>query len=93
VKAGGTALPEQFLRRRSDLNPEPLFESRLLSKAATRIRRADLPGSPLTRKLATSSEQRLRDDVAAAVGTRYVASSGETMRMTGLDLGALGWQL
>jgi Sulfotransferase family len=87
------ARPLNRFRRRSDLNPEPLLESRLLSKAAARIRRADLLRSPVTRKLATRNEQRLRDDVAAAVGTRYVASNGETMRMTGIDLGALGWQV
>jgi Sulfotransferase family len=87
------ARPLNRFRRRSDLNPEPLFESRLLSKAGTRIRRADLLASPATRKLARGSEQRLRDYVAAAVGTRYVPSNGETMRMTGLDLGALGWQV
>jgi hypothetical protein len=26
------------------------------------------------------------------VSTRYVAGNGETMRMTGIDPGALGWQ-
>jgi Sulfotransferase family len=87
------ARPLNRFRGRSDLNPEPLLESRVLSKAATRIRRADLLASPATRKLAIRSEERLRDDVAEAVGTRYVASNGETMRMTGLDLGALGWQV
>jgi hypothetical protein len=87
------ARPLNRFRRRSDLNPEPLFESRLLSKAARRIRRAELLGPRVTRKLATRSEERLREDVAAAVGTRYVATNGETMRMTGLDLGALGWQV
>jgi hypothetical protein len=87
------ARPLNRFRRRSGLNQEPLLESRLLSRAAARIRRADLLGSAVTRRLATRSEQRLREDVAAAIGTRYVAGNGETMRMTGLDLGALGWQV
>jgi hypothetical protein len=87
------ARPLNRFRRRSDLNLEPLFESQLLAKAAKRVRRADLLASPATRKLAARSEQRLRDHVATAIGTRYVAGNGETMRMTGLDLGALGWQV
>jgi hypothetical protein len=87
------ARPLNRFRRRSDLNLEPLFESRLLSKAGTRIRRADLVASPATRRAAARSEERLREAVAAAVGTRYVASNGETMRMTGLALGAFGWQV
>ena len=81
------------LRRRSDLNLEPLFESQLLSTVGTWIRGADLLGSSLTRRPAALSEARLRETVAAAVGSRYVAGNGETMRMTGLDLGALGWQV
>jgi hypothetical protein len=87
------ARPLNRFRRRSDLNPQPLFESRLLSRAGGRIRRADLVASPVTRTAAMRSEQRLRDAVAAAVGTRYVAANRETMGMTGLDLGALGWQV
>jgi hypothetical protein len=85
------ARPLNRFRRRSDLNPEPLFESRLLSSAGRRIRRADLLGAPLTRPVAARSEQRLREAVTAAVGERYVASNEETVRMTGLDLGAYGW--
>jgi len=91
--AVGVARPLNRFRRRSDLNLEPLFESRLLSRAGTRIRRADLLGSPVTRRAALRGETRLRETVAAAVGNRYVPSNGETMRMTGLDLGALGWQV
>ena len=91
--AVGVARPLNRFRHRSDLNLEPLFESRLLSRTGTRIRRADLLGSPLTRRAAVRSETRLRETVAAAVGNRYVASNGDTMRMTGLDLGAFGWQV
>jgi hypothetical protein len=91
--AVGLARPLNRFRQRSDLNLEPLLESRLLSRTGTRIRRADLLGSPVTRRAAARSETRLREAVAAAVGTRYVAGNGETVRMTGLDLGALGWQV
>jgi sulfotransferase family protein len=91
--AVGVARPLNRFRHRSDLNLEPLFESRLLSRTGTRIRRADLLGSPLTRRAAVRSETRLRETVAAAVGNRYVASNGDTIRMTGLDLGAFGWQV
>jgi Sulfotransferase family len=89
----GIARPLNRFRRRSDLNPQPLWESQLLARAGRRIRRADLLGSPLTHRLAAQAEQRLKDAVAAAVGERYVASNQETVRMTGLDLGAFGWQV
>ncbi|HZT45237.1 MAG TPA: sulfotransferase domain-containing protein [Gaiellaceae bacterium] len=87
------ARPLNRFRRSSDLNPAPLLESSLLTKAGRRIRRADLVGSRVTRGIAVQAERRLKDAVAAAVGDRYVASNNETVRMTGLDLGALGWRV
>ncbi len=89
----GIARPLNRFRRRSDLNREPLWESRLLSDIGGRIRRADLLGSRLTRDAAMRAEQRLREAVAAAVGDRYAASNRETMDMTGLDLRGYGWQV
>jgi len=87
------ARPLNRFRRGSDLNPAPLFESKVLTRAGRRVRRADLLGSPLTRRAAEQAEQRLKDAVAAEVGDRYVASNNETVRMTGLDLRALGWRV
>jgi hypothetical protein len=78
---------------RSDLNPAPLFESKLLFGLAKRVRRRDLLNAPLTRALATRSEERLRRIVHEAVGKRYVASNQATAELVDGDLAAHGWML
>jgi hypothetical protein len=78
--------------RRSDLNPTPLVESKLLSTLAKRVRRTDVR-SPVTRALAARSEERLRNIVREAIGDRYVESNRATAEMIGVDLAAYGWML
>jgi hypothetical protein len=78
---------------RSDLNPAPLFESKLLFGLAKRVRKTDLLNSPPTRALAARSEERLRRIVHEEVGKRYVASNQATAELVEGDLAAYGWML
>jgi hypothetical protein len=85
--------PLNVFGRRSDLNPEPIVESKLLCSLAKQIRRFDPSTVPVLRERAARSEAHLRDVVEAAVGDRYVESNRATAELTGLDLGAYGWML
>jgi len=83
--------PLNMFGRRSDLNPAPIFESRLLFSLAKQIRRLDPSTVPMLRERAERSEAELRRVVEEAVGDRYVESNRATAELTGLDLAAYGW--
>ena len=78
--------------QRTDLNPSPLFHSRVVSRTARRLRTSPR-GVPGGRRLAERKEAELRRAVDEAVGDRYVASNRRTAELTGLDLAAYGWML
>jgi hypothetical protein len=75
----------------TDLNPQPLPGPTKLMELPKEMRRWELWDRPSLQKLAERSERRLRDQVAKAVGDRYVASNRRTEELTGLDLGSYGW--
>jgi len=70
------------LGRRSELNPSPPLPgavAALVPKALLRPRDRD------------AAESRLRETVERAVGDRYRESNRRLAKLTGLDLGELGW--
>ena len=81
------------LTPRTELNPAPLVESRLLGRLSEELEKSDLIGSRLPRRLTEQAEERLRKAVAEAVGDRYAAGNARTAELTGLDLAALGWRV
>jgi len=91
--AAAATRPLNRLGPRSDLNPAPLFESRVVFGLAKALRGSDLPSAPPLRPLAARSERRLRRAVEEAVGERYVESNRATRELTGLDLAAYGWMV
>ena len=76
-----------------DLNPAPIFESKLLFSLAKQIRRLDPSAVPMLRERAGRSEARLRHVVEEAVGNRYVDSNRATAELAGVDLAEYGWML
>ncbi len=85
--------PLNLFGRRSDLNPEPIVESKLVFSLAKQIRRLDPSKVPVLRERAARSEAELRRVVEEAVGDRYVPSNRETAELAGLDLASYGWML
>jgi sulfotransferase family protein len=85
--------PLNMFGRRSDLNPAPVFQSKLLFSLAKQIRRLDPATVPVLRDRAERSEADLRRVVADAVGDRYVESNRATAELTGIDLSAFGWMI
>jgi hypothetical protein len=78
------------LAMRSELNPAPLFTSRLAKRMTRSI--TSLPiHRLLPKRLAASSEESLRRAAAQLVGDRYRESNRETAELTGIDLDAYGW--
>jgi hypothetical protein len=75
--------------RRTEVDPAPLFRSRLLAKAARRAERARF----VPRRLDARNEARLRQVVAEAIGDRFVQSNRATAELTGIDLAAYGWMV
>ena len=65
---------------RTELNPAPLVQSRLLEHLCDDMEKGDLLGSRLPRLLAERTEGRLREAVANAVGDRYAAEQREDRR-------------
>ena len=85
--------PLNLFGRRSDLNPEPIFRSKLLFSLARQVRRLDPARVPFLRERAAESEAALRRIVEERVGDRYVESNRATAELTGLDLASYGWML
>jgi len=83
--------PLNLFGPRSDLNPAPVFQSRLLFSLAKQIRRLDPSTMPALRERAAHSESELRRIVDEDVGDRYVESNRTTAELTGIDLAAFGW--
>jgi len=79
---------------RSDLNPEPLFESSPLAALRKHLRhKHTILTSPRLDALAARREEQLKARVSELVGDRYAASNRRTAELTGLDLAAHGWTL
>jgi hypothetical protein len=85
--------PLNLFGRRSDLNPAPLFQSKLLFSLAKQIRRLDPSTVPVLRERAERTEADLRRVVEDTVGDRYVESNRTTAELTGIDLAAFGWMV
>jgi hypothetical protein len=91
--AVGLSRPLNLFGPRSDLNPQPIVESKALFSLARQIRRLDPAKLPLLRERAARGEIELRRAVEEAVGDRYVESNRATAELTGLDLSSYGWML
>jgi Sulfotransferase family len=85
--------PLNLFGGRSDLNPEPILQSKLLFSLAKQIRRLDPSTVPVLRERAARSEAELRRVVEEAVGDRYVESNRATAELSGIDLAAQGWMV
>ena len=83
--------PLNLFGKRSDLNPEPIVESKLVFSLAKQIRRLDPSKVPVLHERAARSEAELRRIVEERVGERYVESNRATAELTGLDLSSYGW--
>jgi sulfotransferase family protein len=89
----GISRPFNRLGQPTDLNPQPLPGPAKLAELPKTMRRWEVWERPLVLKLAARSEQRLRENVAKAVGDRYVESNRKTAELTGLDLASYGWMI
>jgi hypothetical protein len=80
---------------RSELNPAPLFEARIVKQAvrwATRDRLVDkVVDTLLPRPVHERFDSELRRVATAAVGDRYRESNRATSELTGIDLSSYGW--
>jgi Sulfotransferase domain len=85
--------PLNFFGPRSDLNPAPLFQSKLIFSLAKQIRRLDPSTMTMLQERAERSEAHLRAVVDEAVGERYAESNRATAELTGIDLTSYGWTL
>jgi hypothetical protein len=74
---------------RSELNPSPIFVSSAVKRLADGVQRSTLVPS----RLAARGDAKLRETVAATIGTQYVESNHLTAELTGIDLAPLGWML
>ena len=77
---------------RSELNPAPSVESRLLKRLTKLAEEA--AAKPLVRnRLGARADRALHESVAETVGDRYRESNRATAELTGLDLARYGWML
>ena len=74
---------------RSELNPSPLIISRRIKRLGASVQETRrFPAGMVERR-----ETKLRADVAAMIGNRYVESNRITAELVGADLGSLGWMV
>jgi hypothetical protein len=75
---------------RSDLNPAPLFESRLADRLARKTNPRKLERF-VPESVGRSADRRLKAHVKVLLGDRYAPSNRITQELTGIDLAAWGW--
>jgi hypothetical protein len=76
------------LGRRTDVNPVPLAESKLVARLADRLVRTDPLGAR-----SKAAEERLRRRVDEWAGDRYAASNVRLAELIGVDLAGYGWRV
>lgn len=89
--ATGTARIVNRLFVRSDVNPLPIVASPRLARAANGLARGVTRLAPQV--VHQRRERRLRSIVAEVAGARYAASNRRWSQTTGIDLGALGYDV
>ena len=73
---------------RTDVNPAPLAESKLVGRLAGRLVRTDPLGSR-----SAGADERLRREVDEWAGVRYAESNARLAELLGVDLARYGWRL
>jgi hypothetical protein len=76
---------------RSELNPAPAIESRLLKRLSKLVEKAAT--KPFAKRLVAKADASLRQGVADHVGDYYRESNRRTAELTGIDLDRYGWTI
>jgi len=79
------------LSPRTELNPAPLVQSRLVGALADRLKASEALSASPARQLAARAEARLRSEIAEIVGERYAESNRRTAEVADVDLAGYGW--
>jgi len=73
---------------RTDVNPVPLADSKLVARLADRLVRTDPLGAR-----SKAAEERLRRQADEWAGDRYAASNARLAELIGVDLARYGWRV